>query len=227
MNSIITAHEAVKFSPMQDNYPTAYVCTHIKRVEYKLFNRCYLGLALMKALIADLTPLSKAKEYDSSLTYNEGDLICYSGITYISLVNDNDLQPDDPSEIDQWSITRKFKSDCYQQLWDNHLKYWLALEIMYESIRYSTYQAGSKGLTKIVDDSTGVATVNSKEFGDFKKELKADAADQLEVMFDWMVDQHQSKACDFKLVEKVVGACGESSCAPPKKRRGRRFYFKH
>lgn len=226
MNSLITAYEAVKYSPFRDNYPTANVCNHIKRVEYKLFNKCYLGLDLLDKMRKDLIPLDEAKNYDSSLIYSEGDLVCYDNCVFISVKDNNTTNPDDASGEPCWEIPRKFKSDCYQDLWECHLRYWLALEIMYTSIRYGTYQAGSKGLVKIVDDSTGVATVNSKEFSEFKKELKHDADDELENMFDWMVRKHKSKECDFGMVPKVVSMCSDGKCVPPGKRRRRRFYFK-
>lgn len=228
MRTLITAWEAVKYGPVQKEFPTAYICNHIKRTELKLFRKCYLGIDLYNKMIEDLVPIDNAVEYDAEETYSKEQLICYEGCILESLIDDNQTHPDDDQDLNpHWKIADKFKSACYQDLWDCHLKYWLALEIIFTSIRYATYQAGAKGLVKVFNDQTGIQTVDNKAFGEFKKELKHDANDQLEVMFDWMVEKQNSGECDFSSIPKVADACGcKDDCIVPRKRRRRRFYFK-
>jgi len=225
MRTIITAWEAVKYGPVQRNFPTGYLCNHIKRTELRCFNKCWLGKTFYEKLIADLTPIDKAEVYDVNKTYQEGDLICYDECILISCENDNNDHPDDNK--DSWKPARKFKSNCYQDLWECHLRYWLAFKIIYTSIRYTTYQAGAKGLGTIKDDDTGFTSASEKGLSEFKKEIAHDAADELENMYDHMVEKHKCGSCDYSCIDKVKTACGEEECQPPKKARRRRFHFKN
>lgn len=227
MRTLITGWEVVKYGPVQKEFPTAYMCTVIKRTELRLFRKCFLTIDLYNKLIADLIPIDQAKDYHASGVYSKDDLICYEGCILISCIDDNQTHPDDDQDLDKhWKIAQKFASECYQDLWDCHLKYWLSLEILFTSIRYVTYQAGSRGLVVTHNDNTDIRTVANKEFVEFKKELKHDADDQLEVMFDWMVEKQKDEECNYSSVPKIAEACGcKDDCVPPRERRRKRFYF--
>jgi len=225
LKTLITAWEVIKFGPVQKEYPTAYVCNHIKRTERLCFSKCYLGLEFYNKLLSALNKLS-GDEYDVTKVYAIEDRICYEGCILKSTIENNTTHPEDDSES-YWITVDKFKNECFQELWECHLRYFLSLKVLYTSIRYSTYQAGAKGLVKHFSDATGVQTVDDKAFNAYKKELNKDAQDELELMFDWMVEKQKEGKCDFG-IKDVSDACGceDNSCLPPKKRRKRRFYFK-
>lgn len=222
--TLITSWEVVKYGPVQKDFPAYELCNHIKRAELKAFSKCYLGLDFYNDLLNDLTPID-AEDYDASKTYSKGSVICYEGCVLTSVENNNTTHPDDNEKMSpKWVQLQKFKSKCFNDFWNIHLKYWLSLEVLFTSIRYITYKAGSKGLVTIKDENTGISTVNHKDFVAFKKELKNDADDQLELMFDWLLSNQQS--CNFN-INKIKDACNQNSCNAPKVTRRRRFYFKH
>lgn len=208
---ILTPWEAIKYGPFRHDFPTSAICNHINRVEKSLFEACYLGYDLYVKLLNDLMILD-AQEYTLG-SYNLNEIILYNGAYLMSTEDNNTTHPDDDTE-NKWICARKFKSDCYENLFNEHLKYWLALEICLTSIRYSTYQAGSKGLIKV---NTGeIQTVNEKEFSAFKKELRVDADTELSNMYNYMVRHSEC----FNMQSE---SCGKSVCKPKKRRR---FYFK-
>ena len=227
MRTLITSWEAVKYGPVQKEFPTAYICNHIKRVELKLFRKCFLGKVLYDKLIENLVPIDTAKAYDINTTYSKGALICYEGCILESTKDTNSTHPDHSEDLDPcWIFAKKFKSSCYQLLWECHLRYWLAFEIIYTSIRYATFPMGALGMVRVNNDQTGIQTVDYKSFASTKKEIKNDANDELENMYEWMIEQQKEGTCDFSDSEKVKSACADTKCVGPKPRRRRRFYFK-
>lgn len=205
--NLMTPYEAVRYSPVQKDYPTEYVCRHIGSIEKRLFRACYLGIELYAAMIADLKDLSNVVEYEESTEYSLDDLVLYLGVIYQSK-KDNNTDP-----ISEWDVVDKFAAPKYNTLWNDYMAEWLAYNIMHKSIKYSTYQAGAQGLVKLVEDDTGMQTVNYKEFSTFKAQLKYDADEILEGMYEYMVDEGLITASE----------CG-SECAKPQPER--RIYWK-
>lgn len=228
VKTLITAGEVVRYGPVHPDYPTDYVCDHIKRKEQSLFRKCYLGMSFYKMLIEDLNDYSDVEAYDSDTTYQLGELMCYDGCVYVSLCSDNDAHPDDDGGK-CWTYAKKFDSDCLCYLWDCNLKYWLAYEICYTSIDYATYHMAAHGATKQVQgDRTSQVTASRLELDQLKRKMRKDADEHLENMLEWMIEETKSEAtkCDFTMVQQVSTACGKEECIPFKRRRSRRFYFK-
>ena len=224
MSTIITAFEVISYGPVDDNYPVDSVCTHIKRVELSEFAKCYMGLTFYEEILAKVTDISAARAFVIGTTYNTGDMIIYKGLAWKSKADGNTTHPQ--NNISLWEKVSKFTDSCLNLLWDNGLKYWLGYAVIYTSIRYNTYKAGAKGLVKTVEDDTGVATVNSKEFSDFKRELLTDTESWLTILYDYMVriTNDKTNECSYSNIEEIGTECGE--CIVPSKRRKRRFHFK-
>jgi len=229
MRSLITAWETVKFGPVDANYPTSSVCNHIKTVERTIFNTSYLGLDFYEALEAGLTDTSVATKYDSGVTYSIGDLVYHEGLVFQSLKDVNTVNIDNDNDLDpSWKIAPKFVSDTYNVLWDEYMKYWIAIEIIYRSIRYNTYKATAKGVMKTIEDNTGAGTIDYREFSAYKKELQKDSADALESMMTWMVRVSKAGTYDFTSIDVISENCGVGSTMDKvKARRRKRFYFKN
>lgn len=222
--SLITPYEVVRYSPVQKDYPVEYIKGHINRVETKAFRKCYLGKAFLAALIENMSDLSLATVWDSETTYAKDALINDCGLIYKSLVDGNIKEP---ADIDSWVIAPKFDTDSTNVLWTEYMAEWLSLEILFTSIRYSTYQAGAKGLVKLFDDSTGIQTVDHQAFVAYKKELRYDADDALDNMYDFMLQQTIDKEVDYTSIQKIATACNDIACKSPRKRRKRRLHFKY
>lgn len=185
MTTLITAFEVVKYSPVKHDYPTSYICDHIYNKELKLFNGKNLLRETYTKLVADLIEYSNVTEWDIDDTYNENDIVLLDGCIYVSLEDTNTNSPVDSA---YWMLAPKFNTACYNVLWVNFLRRYLAYNIIYTSIQYSTYQATSKGLTKQLQDNTGSGVVNKDEFFGWKREILDDAKDILENMIEWMGD---------------------------------------
>jgi len=230
MKTLITAWEAVKYGPFKKEFPVGMVCNHIKRVERLAFKKCYLGIPFYNYLLSKLTDTKDIPQYSASTTYQKNAKICFEGCFLESLRDGNDVSPEDDANLDtHWKLCEKFTEPCLNELWECHLRYVLSLRIMYKSITYTTYQAGSKGLVKYWSEKTGLTTVSRNEFSGVKKELLHDFEDAIEDMMDWMVECTQDIAsrCNFTNIGPVRDLCSDSACKGPKQRRRRRFYFKN
>ena len=215
---IITPWESVKYGPFERNYPTAYICPHIVRTERLLFNKCFLGLPFYDELILDLTNITGIKEFIFGTSYPLGEKICYEGCILVSLKDNNIIHPNNDQELDpSWGYCDKFKTTCNNELWCL-MKHWLAFELAFESIEYSTYSATANGLVKKFGE--GFENVGYQTFVAVKKKIKSDANDHLEVMYQWMI----SSDCDWN-IKQPSGACGEDDCIGPKTRRRTRLNF--
>lgn len=201
-NSLITAFEVVKYSPVRFDYPTATICTAIKNKETTLFRQC-LGLEFYDILLDDVINYDCASlytnatcgdgieyvegqvchdtiaQYDDTMCYQDGDLVLHDGTIFESLVDGNN----DPIISAKWRIAPKFENAHYQELWDSYLKYYLAYMIIYTTISYSTFQAGSMGLVNIKNyTEQGQSTVDTKALWNWKANIKQDAIDYLDNM---------------------------------------------
>jgi hypothetical protein len=227
--TLLTAYEVVKYGPVEKDYPTAYICKHLKRTETKLFKKCFLGKAFYDALISDLKVTESVELFDNAETYDLGSLILYNDCILESLVSDNQVHPDDNDDLNpSWKIADKFKTPSNNILWEDYLREWLVLEVILTSLRYSTYKIGSKGTVKIIGDDTDIATVNHQEFAAMKKEIRFDADDALDNVYDYMVEETKAGSEAYTNIEKVANECGyDSTCSKPSRTRRRRFLFKN
>jgi hypothetical protein len=145
---------------------TGKVCDHIRRKERR-FAREFLGKDYYDLLIADLIDYAGTDEYDSGTTYNQNDTVLYFGAILKSLVNANDTAPCDDDGT-KWEVAPKFQTECYQNLWTDYLREYLALYIAAEVIDYTTYPLGNKGVLEFVEDQSGMKTAGTRGFQGMK-----------------------------------------------------------
>ena len=210
--SLITAWEVVLYSPVKRDFPTAFLCNAIKPKELKLFREC-LGNELYEALIDDLVPYDDYEEYNSSNLYSIGDVVLLDTCLFVSKINSNSTNPYD---TDTWELGKKFERDCYNELWECHLRPYLAYMVIYTTINYVTTQAGAKGIVKFNDGVSGEASVHYKALfqyeQNFKRALLDDANDMLENMKEFMKDNPDC-------FPDTADACGNDKCKVVRRRR--------
>lgn len=194
MKTIITPYEVVSNSPVKESFPTKYICDQIYIVEYNLFQEC-LGLDLYNALLDDIKPIAGIPEYDIQTTYSEDDEVIYEGCVFVSLSDNNTA---DPANINYWKVADKFNTECFQTLWDLHLKQLLAFSIILPAVSYATYQAGGSGLMEIINENE--KTASYKVFDSFERKLNSDVAIRKKSIINYIVD-NSNKNCfeDYKL----------------------------
>lgn len=227
MKTIITAFEVIKFGPVHPDYPVDYVCDHIKRKEQSLFRKCYLGVPFYKLIISKLNDYSSVDNYDAETTYQIGQNVVYGGVVLTSLCADNEVHPSDDQGV-CWKELPKFSDDCFNQLWECNLRYWLAYEIILTSVDYVTFPMTNHGATKQTSDKQSTQTVSSNELKQLKRKMRTDCDEHLENMLAWMIEEtiDDDSDCDFSSVNEVNSSCSDVDCVSFSKRKAQRFYFK-
>ena len=230
MNTLLTPWEAVSYGPVAQEYNTADMAPYIRTVEMKVFREC-LSLELYKEMQEKKVEYSNLPQWDKTATYSENDTVIFFGSAIISLKDINndlpgsDAPPEDPN-YKSWDYAQKFDSDCFNNLWELHLRSYLAFEISLKSIRKSTHRATAKGLTEMTDSGASSRNVSRTSLIDWKKEIREDALDLLQEMKYWIIDTYKEGSCDaFGTIPFVVKSCDTGHCNIAAKR-GRRMYFK-
>lgn len=209
--SLITPFEVIKKAPVRFDFPTANLCDFISDVEEDLFDdKCLLKETYTK-LEADLIDYSNVATYDGNETYAEGELVLLDGCVFVSKTDNNSASPLDTAV---WDLAPKFTTTCYNTFWNKYLGKYLAFNITATVMAYATYQAGSKGLTKFNIDNTGIQTVNTKEFFEWKTSILYDSERILRNMRSWMLE---NLTC---FPEMETQGCGTTKCSTaPRSRR--------
>lgn len=215
MMALITAWEVIRYSPASDKFPPGEVEPHIFQTEFA-FARKYFGITLYNVLVAALVDYGKPDEWDATATYDADDIVVYFGSVLKSLVGSNTTNPceDDGTK---WAVAEKFSTACYEDLWNIHLRDYLAFLVMSTALDYSTYKITAKGAIEFFDDESGIRTAGYKSFSNLKTKLIHDAEERLENMKCYMEDS----SCDFS---DALFLCDDTKTF---RRRTRRFIFKH
>jgi hypothetical protein len=215
---LITANEVRKYAPVQQDYPTGSWCEQIDFIEEDLFDDCNIGLNYYEQLIDDLNN-TDVDQYLFSVTYNLGDRCHVNSVIYISLIDNNDVNPiDDSKENPKWRRQPKFVTPENEIIFKKLIGPWLAISIVYRTIRYETYRAGGQGLIKITPkfSESGIETLELAEFNEWKKELKIDAERLYLRLAKYLADRNAPNESDN---------CDGGICKPTKKS-SKRFYFR-
>lgn len=209
--SLITPFEVVKFAPVRFDFPTANICDFIDDVELDLFDDKCLLVATKTKLEEDLITYTNVAVYDGNETYALNEKVLLDGCIFVSKANGNTASPVDSA---LWDLAPKFENEAYNTLWNKFLKRYLAFNITATVMAYSTYQAGSKGLTKFQIDNAGIQTVNIKEFFEWKTSITYDSGRILRNMRNWMIENID------EFPEMNTTGCGKSECnTAPRSRR--------
>lgn len=199
--TLITAWEVVKYSPVSNKFPTAYV-NGIYRKEIS-FARKWLGKDFYDLLIADLVDYGEVKNWTNGETYALNEYVDYLGLILRSKAADNGADPctDDGTN---WEEAKKFQdTTCYEPLWtDGSLREYLALYIMQSVLVTSTIQAGAKGVTEWLDDNTGTKSASKNTLLTLKEQIIQDANESLENLQCYIWDNKDD--CDFSKVKFIA-----------------------
>jgi len=231
----MSAWEVKQSSPIMDEHPTDVLCVFIQKDERGLFNECHLGYALYDVMLEDLSDISNVNNYDENTIYELDDKVLYEGVVLQSLANGNAIEPCDILAKDFWAVAPKFTSPCYQELYDKFLKFYIAFTVVGRSMRYSTYQSGSKGITKYSEDfrgkGTGLITVSLNEFYEWKKDILYEAERSISNVFEYIKYKHSKfknnivGGCNFSIIPNIDDLCND--CDPKKdfKKSRSKFHF--
>lgn len=96
-------------------------------------------------MLADLVDYSDKSEYDSSASYNEGDVVLYQGYYYKAKKATSAL----PSLNTDWEEAPKFSKSTYNDLWNKFLGRYLALLVVDSTIPPRSTQVTAAGTVKI------------------------------------------------------------------------------
>jgi len=201
IQELITASEVIEGAPVKRDYPTNNLCITKDNIVLDIFRKCF-STELLNALIADKVTVVNPNTYDPTDTYNEGVIVVFDGVYYESLIDNNG----DPLASDNWEVVKKFQKDCYNDLWYSFLKKLLAYRIIYSSIEYTTWQAGSKGLTQFVQDDSGIASASYKAYTAFKASLWDDSIIIFDNMVAWLKDEDNADC--FTGITLFSDTCG-------------------
>lgn len=184
--TLMTAEEVVANSPLKDDFPSKVLCSLIYPIEYNFFSTRCLSIDFYDLLISKQTDFSGYTEYTDD-EYELGNSVMYNGKYYVSLTDANVSLPTDTND---WEEVKKFnlaEDAHYQLLWENHLKYILALDIARSGVRYATNPAGTHGVTELKEtDRTHVVSASKGVLTDFKMEMQVDRDRRIKVMLNWM-----------------------------------------
>lgn len=126
--TIMTPYEVLKKSKFEDM--AGCDLNDILQVEQSRFRK-YLGSDFREVLLNDLVDYSAATVYLNGTTYNQNDNVVYMGLIYTVTATTTTNEPTVESD---WSLARKFTTDCYENLYCLYLSRYLSMCITKNSI---------------------------------------------------------------------------------------------
>lgn len=213
VQALITPFEVVLYSPAGRQYPLDKICDLIPRVEQEFGYEC-LGETLYEWLIANVTYPENATVWACNMSYSDGDFVIKDGTYFESTADDN---TDDPTAEDaQWTIPERFGEDeCANTLWNDHLKYILALKIFERSLNFTTRETGAKGLTMLEGSGAygnqGFRSGTKAELSDYKKDLNVEIGSTVSNMMRW-ARKLNTNDCDVPISSMIT--CYDGLCKP-------------
>ncbi|HLS53262.1 MAG TPA: hypothetical protein VK031_04765 [Tissierellaceae bacterium] len=176
----MTPRQVIELSPTKSTFSDRYI-QNIGIIERNVF-REHFNYELYENLLDDLAYYLE-DEFKLAKTYHEGDTVLYQGSYYTSLVDNNNKLPTENT----WKIADKFNDPCYNELWCMGLNRFLAYNIILPAIRYSTYQAGAKGVVMHAEHGdTAEKTVDHRSFEQYLRQLKSDTESMLDDINHYM-----------------------------------------
>lgn len=218
MKTLITAWEVIKKSPASDKTAPTNVINHIALEEVSFAREC-LGVDLYNALLDDVCEYDCLEEWSSLSTYAEGAFVTYYGSILESQVDNNILNPCE--DCDSWKEAPKFKSACYEELWNNHLGFYLAFRIMKTALVFSTYQTSSSGVQETFSEDKGIKSASKGTFGVVVSAYDAGIQKHLDNLKFYV---ECNKTCGSFSTALFLQNCGDVCSS---KKRSRRNHFMH
>lgn len=198
---IITAQEVKSNSMLVNHFPNELICTKLDVWEKMAFNDC-LGSDFYDLLIADLATYTTT-DWNEDLTLTDDSYYVYEGVIYkynnVEVVSGVDT----PNCSDNWTYADKFTSPCYQKIWENGLKDYLATYIHFQVMPFGKNYLYNRG------DSKGANETYLKEFATDRKIVQTMAAESLEILKNYIKCQHEDKedTCDYTVISFISETC--------------------
>lgn len=184
---IIESREVVRWAPIRRDYPQNELSQNIDRSIRWFFKDC------LKTVYDDM--IDKLIEYTyecwEQKTYSINQYVIFNDIIYKSVENSNTTMPGSS----KWIEPDKFDSEFYNEIWHSSLKYILSFKTALNTVTFTTFQAGSKGIGKHKEDDSGFEGANIQEMIAWKKECAEAIAQYSEMFYEDIKDFEIYKNC--------------------------------
>lgn len=185
--TLLNAEEVIQLTPVQSNFPTAYINQGIYLNEVTVFMN-WLGRDFRNDLIEDMVDYSAATPWVNGTAYAIDAQVIHKGLVYISLITDNNLPPQNPVG---WKLGDKFEEEDYQTLWEDSLGLHLALEILKPALTFTTYEADSGGIMVKAEERSGRMTANQLNFKSYVSMVESQISKSKELVILYICEALQ------------------------------------
>lgn len=183
--TLILPTQVINYSSLNDNTEQGLLDRHILRVE-RNFKRTCLG-DLYDLLLADTYNYECAPKWDSNTTYAADQYVKFGFEFYRSTAGGNTTRPCDTNAT--WELASSFVTACYENLWNDSLKYYLAQAVAAEAIPFMSVKVGSKGVVEFVEDNTGIRSASGTKISGIQGVYKHAADTWLKELKIWIEER--------------------------------------
>lgn len=191
MSYIITEYDVIKRTTLSSSTSPNVICNFIS-CEIDALEECF-GDHYEK-LIADLAPTEGIKQYCQGEEYQEGTKVMFMGKAFIRTSSDGDGGDDSPFCSDMWKVCDKFKSGCYNLIYDCICDY-LAWFIFGEAAPFLQIQSSDAGFIFPSSDQNGGTGAEKDWYYLMVRKIKSTCAKKLN-----------------RLKKKIEGICRRGEC---------------
>lgn len=194
MKTLITPAEAVRLSPVSNDFPVSQLYAQIRAEEWLLFVE-HIGEDFYARLIADMKNYDGVEEWNGG-PYALGGYAMDGGMIYESLSAGNAEPIGDPLNESAWKEADKFNTACFNALWVNgFLREFLAFSVILPAVTHVTFPTGAAGTVQKYEDQTGIRTAANPNYSRVIDQLQRGKHVRLQLLKKYMIDNAAS--CDF------------------------------
>jgi hypothetical protein len=163
--AILTAQEIKDFSSADNDTPNCNIVMIAQFEEFLLGNECF-NPVFYDDLKTDLVDYSSIITYSNTASYVIGDKVKLNGTYFIAIAPTTGTPPPNNTK---WEVGKKFKSDCFNNLFCDYLGYYLSeyiarrstttdkSSVMFEKFNakgFDVYMKGSDALVSMTLQNT-------------------------------------------------------------------------
>ncbi len=203
MQTIQTSYEVRLHSVVDATYRIEGLCNRILIYEESAFRTC-LGLEFYNDLLSDMNSVSDVtEEWDEEKTYAENSLVNYRDIIYKAVQSNTNTAP---VSSDKWIKVDKFKTSCYNELYNRYLKVYLSNYIVHNDLIFNAAQFGNKGISSASTDKSSKERTDIELLYQWRRDAKKLYEDTLELIKLW-IEKYKDE-CKFSNVS-FLNECDE------------------
>lgn len=198
--TLLSPSEVKEFSSISRDFPNCDIMAIGQFEEKLLMNECFLS-NFYEDLKADLVDYSSVQTYSNTTAYIVNDKVKLNGAYYVAIQSVTGIQP--PNNL-KWVVGKKFKSDCFNDLFCNYLARYVS--------EYVARKNATLGINNVIFEK-----VAAKEMDIYLRSLD----DLINTILENMVRYMKKTTCLKKYIE-TVNECGcdsENTNCFDKKRR--------